>query len=180
MNLMDILAQGEGQAAVGQVARQFDLDQRDAQNAIAQLLPALTRGMQRNATQPGGIDALIGALAKANHQRYVDQPESLGETATIDDGNRILGHVLGSKDVSRNVAARASQETGINSDLLRRMLPVVATLAMGMLSKQAQAGRTATTPQSGNSMQDLLTQMLDTNQDGSVIDDVLNLATKFF
>jgi hypothetical protein len=47
------------------------------------------------------------------------------------DGNGILGHILGSKDVSRQVAAQASARTGIGADVLKKMLPLVATLAMG-------------------------------------------------
>jgi hypothetical protein len=42
-----------------------------------------------------------------------------------------LGHILGSKDVSRQVAAQASTRTGISELVLKQMLPAVATLAMG-------------------------------------------------
>jgi len=38
--------------------------------------------------------------------------------------------------VSRAVAGRASEQTGIGTDILKKMLPMVAMMAMGGLSKQ--------------------------------------------
>ena len=46
-------------------------------------------------------------------------------------------HVLGSKDVSRQVATHAASETGLDSTVLKQMLPLVASLAMAALSKHA-------------------------------------------
>jgi len=182
MNLMDLLGSDTGQGAVGEIARQMGIDEADAQRAIRQLLPALSRGIQRNAAEPGGLDALLEALANGNHERYVEQPQVLGQPDAVSDGNAILGHIFGSKDVSRNVAGRAAQETGLSSDLLRRMLPILATVAMGMLSKQTQGMRPvgAQRQSTGSPAFDILNQVLDTNQDGSVVDDLLNMARKFF
>jgi len=182
MNLMDLLSSGTGQSAVDEIARQMGMDQADAQSAVRHLMPALSRGLQRNAAQPGGLDTLLQVLASGDHQRYVEQPEVLGRAETVSDGNAILGHIFGSKDVSRNVAGRAAQETGLSSDLLRRMLPIVATVAMGVLSKQTQGARpvTAQSQGGGSPALDMLTQMLDANQDGSVVDDLLSMARKFF
>ncbi len=44
--------------------------------------------------------------------------------------------MFGSKDVSRQVAAHASRQTVLGADLLKQMLPVVAAMTMGVLSKQ--------------------------------------------
>jgi hypothetical protein len=44
--------------------------------------------------------------------------------------------VLRSKDVRRQVATQASAQTGLGADLLKQMLPVVAAMTMGALSKQ--------------------------------------------
>ena len=47
------------------------------------------------------------------------------------DGNGILGHIFGSKDVSRQVAARAAQSSGVAPDILAKMLPLVAATGHG-------------------------------------------------
>ena len=51
---------------------------------------------------------------------------------------RDRGHLLGSKDLSRSVATHAAQKTGLTDGLLKKMLPIVATMLMGSLSKQSK------------------------------------------
>ena len=53
------------------------------------------------------------------------------------DGNGILGHLFGSKDLSRAVAAQAAQATGIGQQILQQMLPAIAAMIMGGLFKQS-------------------------------------------
>lgn len=182
MNLRDII-ESAGAPAISQMARQLGIDEGDARSAAGQMLPALARGLQRNATQPGGLDSLLGALAGGGHERYVEHPREIGNPATIADGNAILEHILGSKDVSRNVAGHAAAETGLDASVLRKMLPMLAAVAMGALSKQTQSGTavaSANAQGSGTSILDMLGGALDANHDGSVADDLLNLARKFF
>jgi hypothetical protein len=57
------------------------------------------------------------------------------------------------------------------------MLPVVATMVMGGLSKQASGGR-ASAAQAGG-VGGMLTSLLDRDGDGSVIDDVGGMLGKF-
>ena len=94
------------------------------------------RNRCRNAASAGGLESLAGALSSGRHERYIDSPEALGGEDTIQDGNGILGHILGSKDASRQVARNAAAQTGIGEDMLKKMLPVVAAMTMGALSKQ--------------------------------------------
>ncbi|MDH3213284.1 MAG: DUF937 domain-containing protein [Myxococcales bacterium] len=181
-NLLDTILEANGGAVVGQLAREFGLGDAKARDALGQLAPALARGIQRNASTAGGLDSLMKALSEGNHQRYLKHPEELTESASIQDGNGILGHVFGSKDVSRNVAGRASQETGIDASLLKKMLPMLAAAAMGALARQNAAGGSQGLPPraSGSGAGDLLSQFLDADRDGSIVDDVLGLAKKFF
>lgn len=79
----------------------------------------------------------MAALAGGQHQGYVNDSSSLARAETIADGNEILGHIFGSKDVSRQVASRVAAQTGIGESVLKGMLPVVAAMMMGSMSKQA-------------------------------------------
>ena len=74
--------------------------------------------MQRNADSGGSLTDLIGMLGGA--QRGQAAPAGMGGA-----GNDILGQIFGNKDVSRNVAGHAAEQTGIDSSLLRRMLPLM-------------------------------------------------------
>jgi hypothetical protein len=173
--LMETILGAAGGGVLQSVAGKFGLDERQAAGAIQALLPALTGGVQRNVAQQGGLESLLGALADGHHQQYLDDPSTLQDESTRDDGNSILGHLLGSKDVSRQVAAQAAEQTGLGTDLMKQMLPIVASLAMGALSKQSSGNNLAGMMQGGESsgVMGLLGSFLDQNRDGSMVDDVL-------
>ena len=138
INLFDMLTQTNNGAAVQQVGQQTGLQPDMAEAAIKALLPAIAGGLQRNVQQPGGLQSLLGALQNGQHEQYLDQPESLAQPNAIADGNAILGHLLGSKDTSRAVAAQAAQKTGLSEQVLKSVLPMVASMAMASLSKQTK------------------------------------------
>jgi hypothetical protein len=110
----------------------------------------------------------------------VEEPEVFSQTATRSEGNEILRHIFGSKDVSRNVAGSAAQRSGISSDLLKQLLPLLASAAMGFLAKESQGGPNLGADRGAGSSSglDMLGGLLDS--DGSALDDILNLAKKFF
>ena len=177
MNITDLLLGKNSTDAVGALARQFGISEAQARDAIASMAPSLSRGMQHHAKQSTGLDSLVNALDKGNHRRYIDDPGVLGRKETVKDGNSILGHIFGSKEVSRNVAKHASQETGLGTSLLKKMLPVVATMVMGTLGKTIMGGGAAAAPAQQQSS-GILSSLLDSDRDGSIIDDVLGMAFK--
>lgn len=176
MNLLEMLMNAGGQGAVGQLGQRFGLDENQTMTAVQALLPALGAGIQRNVSNEGGVEGLLGALTGGNHGQYLDNPELLNSDETTADGNGILGHLLGSKEVSRQVASNASAQTGIGADVLKQMLPLVATMVMGGLSKQTQAQPEAS---SAEGLLGMLTPMLDSNRDGSAVDDVIGMIGRF-
>jgi hypothetical protein len=180
MNLLESLMQAQGGGAVRQLGQNFGLPEDQTMSALQQLLPALSGGLKRNVGQSGGIDSLMGALTKGNHERYVNDPSLLSQRETVDDGNNILGHLLGSKDVSRQVARNASQKTGIGEGILKQMLPVVASMVMGSLNKEtASRGMQGSRGSSAGDLLGMLTPMLDADKDGSVADDVMGMLGGF-
>lgn len=175
MNIMDMLTSDDNAAVIGQIARQFGLPEDKAREAVGALVPSVTRGLQHRTREDIGVDDLIKALNVGEHSRYLDEPEILEKPETVEDGNSILGHIFGSKEVSRNVARHAGEQTGLSSSLMKKLLPIVASLVMASLSKGVLGGSSnASASNSGG----LLTSMLDSDGDGSVIDDVLGMAFK--
>jgi len=136
MNLLDMIMSAQGGATAQQAGAQLGLNQQQSQSAIAALLPAISSALKQNTANPQGLAGLLGALQNGQHEQYLENPQMVTKPETVNDGNAILGHLFGSKDVSRAVAGRASEQTGIGSDVLKKLLPIVATMAMGSLSKQ--------------------------------------------
>ncbi len=179
MDLTDLIKMAGGQDSVGKLADSLGLDTSKAADLIGALSPALTRGLEKQKSG-NGFDGLRDALAGGNHQKYIDQPELMQEQATRDDGNKILGHLFGKKEVSRNVAAKAADKTGLDTSLVKRALPMIAGLAMAALSKKSNTASSPAT--SGGGLSDLLGSLTGgSGSDGDFgLDDVIGMAKKLF
>lgn len=177
MNILETILKSAGGGAVDTIAKNFGLNGSQVTDVMGQLVPALTRGMQKNTQADGGLDGFIAAMKSGNHGRYLDQPAEALQANNVDDGNKILGHLFGDKQVSREVASRAAGKTGVDSSIIKKMLPVLASLAMGAMSKgSAQTNANAS---QGSGVTDMLSSFLDSDNDGSIADDLLGMASKF-
>lgn len=174
MNILDSIVGASNGGAVQQIAKQFGLPPEQASAAIGALMPAVASGLKRNADTDES--KLAGALAGGRHEHYLDQPETLTSAETTTDGNAILGHIFGNKEVSREVAAGAAQKTGIDPAILKKMLPIVAALAMGALAKQTKGGGAVPGGATGKGgIGAMLGPLLDRDGDGSAMDDVTGM-----
>jgi hypothetical protein len=172
MDLLKLLDNVGGAQSLGNLAGNLGLDASKANDLVGAVAPALMNGLKKQAGAEGGLAGLTKALQTGNHQRYVDNPELMFSEETRLDGNKILGHLLGSKDTSRNVAAKAAESTGIDANLIKQALPMIAGLAMGALSKGSDAGKA-----SADSVGGMLGGLVG---EGFGVDDALDLAKKFF
>jgi len=191
MNIMDMLQQSGG---IGMMAKELGINESVAEAGAAALLPAILGGFKKTTqAQPSGLDGLGGLLGQLGGGGLLDSV--LGSQPTpVEKGNEVLGQIFGSKEVSRTVAAGAEQQTGISSDLLKKMLPVVAMMVAGYMAKQSGDG--AGTTGNGGGLGGLLggslgggkksssgglgglASMLDLNGDGNPLDDIIGMAGK--
>ena len=176
MSLLDLLLSGENTRAMENLSQNFDLTPDQTSAAVKELIPALSRGLQKNTGDAPGLDDLLDALKTGNHSNYLDSPDVLAQAGTTRDGNDILSNIFGNKQVSRDVASRASERSGISSTILKKMLPVVATMVMAQLGKKVLGGggQTVNRQSSGG----LITSLLDGDRDGSIWDDLIGLGAR--
>jgi len=176
MKLQELMHQADDAGLVDQMARQLGIEPGQARQGMARLAPAVARGIQRNAatTHGDGLEALFQVLGGAGGAR----PGTLEGV----DGNAILSQIFGGKDVSRNVAGHAAQESGLDSSVLRKLLPLVASAAMMILSRQNQAaaGTRGAPAERSQSALGTLSDFFDADGDGSAVDDLLTMARRFF
>lgn len=166
LNLFDMLAQAQNGSAIDQMARQYGLTQAQVQDAMAALMPAFSQGLKRNAANPYDLSSFLQALSSGQHAQYFEDATRAFSQQGINEGNGILGHLFGSKDLSRAVAAQAAQATGIGQEVLKQMLPALATMIMGGLFKQSVGQSTGQTNAAagfggqGNPLQEIIEQMM--------------------
>ena len=134
MNLTQLLVT---QKNVDEISGKFGLSEEQTLEAMAAIIPAFSEGLKRQTASPQGAAAMIKALSTGRHQMYVDDPRNAISPSGVIDGNAILGHLFGSKDVSRALAGQASATTGIGSSIFKSLLPVIASMVMGSLFKGA-------------------------------------------
>ena len=194
MNLIESLLGDQSSGIVTELAKQLGVDETQARAAAGQLIPALSRGLRNNASTDGGLSSLVNALQGGNHHNYIDNLSNLGQSSTVSEGNSILGHIFGSKDVSRNIANYGANQAGLSSGLMKKALPIVASLVMSALSKKLlgkgnSGGIFGGSQQNNNSNifgagvaanqnRGMLESFLDADKDGSMWDDLLGMAVK--
>ncbi len=159
--LFDMLANAQNGNGIEMLARQFNLSQQQTQLALEALLPAFSQGLKRNASDPYGVGAFLTAMASGQHAKYFEDASKAFAPQGVEEGNGILGHLFGSKELSRAVASQAAQATGIGQDVLKQMLPVIASMMMGGLFKQSTGQMQAGGFGGGsNPLQEIIEQMM--------------------
>lgn len=199
MDLMEMLRRSGGLDAV---AKQLGVPPAVAAAGADALLPAILGGFRKHADGAGGGEGGLGSL--------IDMLGTLGggalaanvlgpDQTDVGKGNDVLGQIFGSKDVSRSVAADAAVRTGIDAEMLKKMLPLLAMLVGGYLSARAGGSgaqgsgglgglgsilgsmlgnSSGSAPAQGGGLIGGLGSLLDLDGDGNPLDDIIGMAGK--
>ena len=169
--------------AMSEISRKIGADTGTTGRALSMAIPLLISALARNSSTPEGAQALNQAVAKDHEGSILDNLGGFLNNSESANGAGILGHVLGERrgDVETGLA----QSTGLEPSAAGRLLETVAPMVMGALGKtQQQQGLDANGLSAflGNQQQEaqssapdvmgMLGSFLDSNKDGSVMDDV--------
>lgn len=132
-NLDDILRQAQGGDAAQSLARQFGLSTQQAQDAMDALAPAFQAGLRRRADDPQAMGDLLQRMSSGAYADAYADPSAASKA----EGDDLLASLFGSKDGSRAVAQHAAALSGVPASILKAMLPVIASMIMGGMFKQA-------------------------------------------
>lgn len=137
VTLFDIMRNAQSGRAFDNLSRQFGLTPADTQRAVEALLPAFTLGFQRNVHNPNAFGQFVGLLSSGQFAPFFDGTKPTPQAAAWASGNEVLTQILGSKEVTRQVAEQAASMTGIGTQVLQQMLPMVAATLMGGIFRYA-------------------------------------------
>ena len=121
---------------INSLADQLGVDPATAESAVREALPALVGGMQANAADPQGAASLAGAV-ESHSSKLVDGGVNLDDVDTA-DGEKIVDHVFGEN--SGAVAQTLGGNLGGNSDLIQKLLPILAPIVLSYLSQKMRGG----------------------------------------
>lgn len=141
--LWDMLLRG---GTTDALARHFQLSQMQAQNALGALLPAFGEAFRRQTADPMGLAGFMGALASGQHARYFEDAAQAFAPQGLADGQALLAQLFGSDALTRAVADHAARLSGVGNEMMRQMMPALATILMGGLGAQAKPKPAASDP----------------------------------
>ena len=187
--ILDLLNSDLGKTIISGVAGSTGQSQDKTSGLLTMALPVLMQAMKNNASTPQGAEGLLGAINGKHDGSILD---NLGDLFgggvnddVVNDGGKILGHVLGGR--TQNVENALSQKSGIDAGSVGQILKVAAPILMGVLGKEAKQNNVSSSSGlegllggllKGNSPQQeqsFLESILDADGDGSVIDDVAGM-----
>jgi hypothetical protein len=137
-NLYEILRNAHGGHALDNLATQFGITTEEADAAVKAVVPVLSEGFLKQASEPHAFGSFIGALGEGQHLAAFTDPAAAQATATAQKGGDILSQILTSHSAREEIALRASSGTGVSSDTLAKMLPVIASMIFGGLAKSME------------------------------------------
>ncbi|NOZ90286.1 MAG: DUF937 domain-containing protein [Epsilonproteobacteria bacterium] len=171
-------------AIIKTIARQVGIDENSANDIISKLAPILIGGAKSNFQSDKDSTELIKKIESNNYADMFDKPEEAVKQDNLKEvGDDILAQLTGSKDNSREVAKHVENETGVSSSIIKSILPMLAPMIIGALTKSSSASTNVSNPsqaQEGSfDMTAMFVELIDQDNDGSVIDDVMGMASKF-
>ncbi len=189
-SILDLLNSDAGKALINGTSQQLGQDKAKTTTAMEAALPLLLGAMKNNAKTPEGAAGLLSALGNDKHSGGIlDNLGSILGGSNIDDdvmqdGSGILSHVFQGKE--QNIASAVGKSSGLDVGSAMNTLKVAAPVLMGLLGKESRQQNVADQNGienllggllggGGQKEESLVTQLLDADNDGSVIDDVAGM-----
>lgn len=125
--------------AISNLSNAFGTDPDQTRKAVEKISAALTTRMMASASSRGGLADLVEIIGAPGRDQYLQPDTPLNAPEIEADGIGVLSQLVGSRDKSRALAASAARASGLSEAAIRTMLPSIAAVAMGALSKRTQA-----------------------------------------
>ena len=191
MNLEALLGLLQGQD-LGNLASQVGGNEGEVKNGVMAALPAMLAALGKNAGTEKGAEELNNALEKKHDGSILDNLSGYLSDPDLKDGAGILNHLFGNQ--TSNVANAVSQSSGLDTNGSMKMLQMLAPILMGMLGQQKKQNNldakglgNLTSMLASNfgseagaaGIMEAVTNLLDANKDGNVMDDIMGMVGKF-
>ncbi len=179
--LLDLLGSRLDGGAVQQISGRLGANQSATSTAIQAALPLLLGALAKNASSPDGARQLHDALARDHDGSRLDRlPDP---DADRPEGDAILRHVLGDR---RGLAEQGiAKASGLDMAKVGPLLAMLAPVVLGALGKARNerglgpedlsamlGGERDAMSAASPGMMGALSQLLDRDRDGSIVDDV--------
>ncbi|MEZ5854329.1 MAG: DUF937 domain-containing protein [Hyphomicrobiaceae bacterium] len=140
MQILDEIESAQSGQAMANLGAAFGISEAEARAVAQQAMPYLAVALERNTLSRGGLADVVRALGDGHHENILERPETWNDPRVVADGSAILDHILGSRYKSGALAARTAQATGVSGSIVEALLPILAQLLMGAISRYMRGG----------------------------------------
>ena len=170
MDILKLLLDNSG-GMLDAMSQKSGLGTNDVEAVISKVAPIFMQRANENFKSDADSSNFLDMIRRSNLGEMANTPQNIN----VAEGNELLGVLTGSKENSRALASDVGSQLGISADSIKTLLPMIA----GMLNNQLKASNLQGSTDNG-SMMSMLTQFLDQNKDGSIVDDIFRIAGDFF
>ena len=174
MDILKLLLGNSG-GMIDAMSQKSGLAANDVEAVISKIAPIFMQKANENFKSDADSSNFLDMIRRSNLDDMADAPQNI----SVAEGNELLGVLTGSKENSRALASDVGSQLGISADSIKTLLPMIAPMIAGMLNNQLKSSNLQDSADSG-SMMSMLTQFLDQNKDGSIVDDIFRIAGDFF
>ena len=174
MNILKLLLGNSG-GMLDAMSQKSGLAANDVEAVVSKIAPIFMQRANENFKSDADSSNFLDMIRRSNLDDMADAPQNI----SVAEGNELLGVLTGSKENSRALASDVGSQLGISADSIKTLLPMIASMIAGMLNNQLKASNLQGSADSG-SMMSMLTQFLDQNKDGSIVNDIFRIAGDFF
>ena len=136
MDLTSLLGSLASVDSVQSIAQSVGASEGEVQSVITSALPSLLSGAKAQADNADTLESFANALSQHSKADTSDIASFMGKV-DVEDGAKILGHLLGSDKEA--VTRAASERSALGSNKTALILAMLAPLLLSKLGQQTQA-----------------------------------------
>ena len=167
-NFIDEFMKTLGPTVTKELSSKMKIDPSIAQKLIPQIAPLILGGLKKQKDEQGGearVDHILNKYGKASALDNIAGLFSKGVKEKNPDPD--LGGLLGGSGLQ--AVSMLSKQFNLKGDQIKQLIPMLAPLILGSLTKKRDAGGAGS---SG------IASLLDSDGDGSILDDVAGFLMK--
>lgn len=191
-SILNSVLENLGNEGLEKIGGRVGLDRETTGSLMKQMGPVILAKMGRNVESPQELSSLDTALSKDHDGSVFNHIDELANPNINTKGDKIMNHIFG--EGTSAITSAIAQKAGISSDSAGGLLEIMGPLVLGQLGKmKSESSRFDIT-----TLQDILTtekntaekddtnvfislakNFLDKDNDGSITDDLFDIAKGF-
>lgn len=190
MNIMDLISSKLSGPNLTNISRQIGSNEHSTKNALMAAVPMMLAALAKNAASKNGAQAINQAVEEDHPAARLDNVATfLGNPSSV-NGQGILSHLFGGRKA--RVEETIAKSSGLDSKKVMSLMAIAAPLVMSAINKAKREEnlgaqqlpafllnqKEKSKEQSGGMFGKLM-DMLDKDDDGSVMDDLGAFAGNF-